>query len=103
MCLRKLWDALSLKKQMQDQYVNNGFKWEKLFTINSMQEKVFLILMVLLSTKKDSKRLSWMKNYAQIPLNYKAASEIKTITRSVSPGIWQELISYIDYRWKEID
>ena len=74
MCLRKLWDALSLKKQMQDQYVNNGFKWEKLFTINSMQEKVFLILMVLLSTKKDSKRLSWMKNYAQIPLNYKAAS-----------------------------
>ena len=74
MCLRKLWDALSLKKQMQDQYVNNGFKWEKLFTINSMQEKVFLILMVLLSTKKDSKRLSWMKNYAQILLNFEAAS-----------------------------
>ena len=78
-------------------------KWEKLFTINSMQEKAFLILMVLLSTKKDSKRLSWMKNYTQIPLNYKAASYIKTITRSVSPGIWQEFISYIDYRWKEID
>ena len=39
--LKKLWNALSLKKQMQDQYVNNGFKWDKLFTINSMQEKVF--------------------------------------------------------------
>ena len=58
---------------MQDQYVNNGFKWEKVFTINSMQEKVFPYFDGVTKHKK-TKCLSWMKNYAQIPLNYEAAS-----------------------------